>query len=421
MSWGKALLILLGLGALALGAPTLLDRAGPVPDGARPAAGTPEQIERGRQLALAGNCAVCHTARGGAPYAGGRAIGTPFGTVYAGNLTPDEATGLGRWSADHFWRALHEGRGFDGRRLVPAFPYTEFTRLTRADSDALYAWLRTLPPVAQPDRAHELRWPYGTQTALAAWRLAFFRAGSWVDDASKSAEWNRGAYLVNGLGHCGACHTPRNAFGAEQDGSAHLSGAVVDGWEAPPLTALSHAPLPWTEADLFDYLRHGHSARHGSATGPMAPVVQQLAQLPDADVRAMATYLVSFNDTAPTSTLPAQAPPANDAAHRLFTTACGACHHDGSGPLLLGQNIALERNTNLHSARPDNLLRVILEGVQDPASPQQGFMPSFRDAFDDAQVAQLAAYLRQRFAPQQPAWRDLEAASRRVRATPSSH
>ena len=178
---------LLGVAALLLGAPLVLDGI-PAAEGTSPAAATATALERGRQLALAGNCGGCHTARGGAAYAGGRPIGTPFGTVYAGNLTPDADTGLGRWSAAQFRRALRHGVGADGRRLVPAFPYTETTKISDADADALFAWLRSLPPVKQANPPHRLRWPYGTQTALAAWRLAFFRPGAWQDDATKSRE-----------------------------------------------------------------------------------------------------------------------------------------------------------------------------------------------------------------------------------------
>ena len=242
--------------------------------------------------------------------------------------------------------------------------------------------------------------------------------------ATQSAAWNRGAYLVNGLGHCGACHTPRDALGAERGGPSYLAGAMVDGWEAPALTALSRAPVPWTETALFGYLRRGHSAQHGSASGPMAPVVTQLGELPEADVRAMATYLASFNppraDTPGAAALVAQShsreAESTGPAQRMFTTACGACHHDGSGPQLLGQNIPLALSTKLHSERPDNLLRVILGGIREPATAEIGFMPAFRDNLDDTQVAQLAAYMRQRFAPGQPPWPDLAAASARVRA-----
>ncbi|HEY4066384.1 MAG TPA: molybdopterin cofactor-binding domain-containing protein [Burkholderiaceae bacterium] len=378
---------------------------------------TAELIERGRVLAAAGDCVVCHTAPGGVPNAGGRALDTEFGTVYSTNLTPDVATGIGAWSFSAFQRAMREGVSRDGHHLYPAFPYTAFTKASDDDFTALYAYLMTRPAVAATVPKTALAFPFSVRPLMALWNALYLAPGPAAPVATRSAAWNRGAYLVDGLGHCGACHTARNVFGAERVGTAYLGGAMVDGWEAPALTALSRAPIPWSEAELFNYLRRGHSAQHGSAGGPMAPVVQQLAQLPDADVRAMAIYLASFNDPSATVMPAMEAPPLDDAAHRLFTTACGACHHDGSGPQLLGQNIPLALNTNLHSARPDNLLRTILDGIREPASTEQGFMPGFKDAFDDAQVALLVAYLRQRFAPEQPAWTDLPAASARVRAT----
>ena len=405
-------------------------------------------LERGRTLAALGGCVACHTAAGGLSNAGGRALDTPFGTVYATNLTPDPATGIGTWSFSAFQRAMRDGISRDGRHLYPAFPYTAFTRSSDDDLTALYAWLMSQPPVASRVPETKLAFPFNLRPLMALWNALYLAPGPVVAVASRSSEWNRGAYLVDGLGHCGACHSARNALGAERAGTAHLGGAMVDGWEAPPLTALSHAPVPWTEVELYRYLRRGHSSQHGSASGPMAPVVQQLAQLPDADVRAIASYLASFNAPAvvPAAPLGAALDPAQvwatvsattvataladrlvarsntraaistGPAQRLFTTACGACHHDGSGPHLLGQNLPLALNSNLHSARPDNLLQVILDGIREPAAQDIGFMPAFRHHLDDAQMAQLAAYLRQRYAPDQPAWHDLAAASARVRA-----
>jgi nicotinate dehydrogenase subunit B len=261
---------------------------------------------------------------------------------------------------------------------------------------------------------------------MAGWNALFHDPAPYRADPARSAEWNRGAYLVNGLGHCGACHTPRNAFGAELGGQAYLAGATVEGWEAPALTALSHAPLPWSADELYRYLRHGHTQQHGIAAGPMAPVVKELSALPDVDIRAMAGYLASFNPAA--DGLPqraeqivvdAQARSAArlDAGQRLFSGACSACHHDGDGPTLLGVNLPLALNSNLHSTRPDNLVRVILEGIQQPASRDIGFMPAFRHSLNDRQIAELASYMRQRFAPDKPAWTDLEAAVGRIRAT----
>ncbi len=384
-------------------------------------------IEKGRVLAAAGDCIVCHTAPGGVPNAGGRAMDTPFGTVYTTNLTPDAASGLGAWSFSAFQRAMREGISRDGHHLYPAFPYTAFTKVSDDDLTAMYAYLMAQPAVASAVPETKLAFPFSLRPLMALWNALYLTPGVVPAAPSQSAEWNRGADLVNGLGHCGACHTARNALGAERGGSATFAGAMVDGWEAPPLTSLSHAPVPWTVAQLYNYLRFGHSAQHGNASGPMAPVVRQLGELPNADVRAMAVYLASFNAPAVASNQLASAPALiaqstareralTGSAQRLFNTACGACHHDGDGPQLLGQNIPLALNSNLHSERPDNLLRVILEGIQEPATRSIGFMPAFKHNLNDEQLAQLAAYMRQRFAPDKPAWRELEAASARARA-----
>ncbi|MDD0811174.1 molybdopterin-dependent oxidoreductase [Curvibacter sp. RS43] len=396
----------------------------------QPASGsiyTQATLERGRLLAAAGDCAVCHTAPGGVPNAGGRAMDTPFGTIYTTNLTPDPDTGLGRWSFSAFQRAMREGVSRDGHHLYPAFPYTSFAKMSDEDLTALYAWLMAQPPVPAQVPQTQLAFPFSLRPLMAGWNALFHDPSPWQPEPSRSPEWNRGAYLVQGVGHCGACHTPRNALGAERGGPAYLSGALVDGWEAPALTALSRAPVPWTQASLYQYLRHGHSAEHGSASGPMAPVVREMAALPDADVQAMATYLASFNTPAPEA--PAQAQrqvaqaatraPLGSPVSRLFEGACGACHHDGDGPRLLGVNVPLSLNSNLHSARPDNLLQAIVHGLRQPASPALGFMPAFGDTFSDAQITELAGYMRQRFAPDQAPWTDVPAALARVRAGPA--
>ncbi|CAN7165353.1 molybdopterin cofactor-binding domain-containing protein [Variovorax paradoxus] len=383
-------------------------------------------IERGRVLAALGDCAVCHTAPGGAPNAGGRAMQTPFGTLYTTNLTPDADTGLGRWSFSAFQRAMREGVSRDGHHLYPAFPYTAFAKTSDDDLQALYAYFMSMPAVRAETPKAELKFPFSMRPLMAGWNALFHDPAPLQPVATQSAEWNRGAYLVNGLGHCGACHTPRNALGAEQGGSAFLSGAMVDGWEAPALTQLSKSAVPWDADALYRYLRNGHSPRHGIAGGPMAEVVRELAQVPDADVRAMATYLASFNP-APAADPQAAAQQVVDnaartqgrllgPAQRMFDSACASCHHDGDGPTLLGVNTPLALNGNLTSARPDNLLRTILDGVREPASQGIGFMPAFRDALDDRQIAELAGYMRARFAPQEPAWKNLPAEVARVRA-----
>ncbi|RZI88860.1 MAG: c-type cytochrome, partial [Variovorax sp.] len=307
-------------------------------------------IERGRTLAALGDCVVCHTAPGGTPNAGGRAMDTPFGTLYTTNLTPDTATGLGAWSFTAFQRAMREGISRDGHHLYPAFPYTAFAKSSDDDLQAIYAYLRSLPAVHAETPKSELRFPYSVRPLMAGWNALFHDPAPYQPVATQSAEWNRGAYLVNGLGHCGACHTPRNAMGAEQGGSAFLAGAIADGWEAPALTALSKAAVPWDADALYRYLRDGHSPRHGFAGGPMAEVVRELQQVPDEDIRAMSTYLASFNPQPKDAPELARQAVASAAATRgqllgpaqaLSNMRCASCHHDGNGPTLLGVNTPL--------------------------------------------------------------------------------
>ena len=433
---------LAGLGAAALGwrpaiAPVLASPVGLY---------SADVIARGRVLAALGNCVACHTAEGGAPNAGGRPMATPFGTVYTSNLTPDPATGIGLWSFSAFQRAMREGVSRDGHRLYPAFPYTAFSQVNDDDLTTLYAWLMAQTPVRQVVPETRLAFPFNLRPLLGLWNALHLQAGpvpaadrAAAPPAADALRWARGAALVNGLGHCGACHTPRDALGAERRRQAYLGGALADGWEAPALGALSRSPVPWTEAALRQYLRQGHHAEHGIAGGPMAGVVRELAAVPDADLADIAHYLVASQP--PDTALAASARGASDAsvlapaqalllaaagqrralagpAQRLFDGACGACHHDGDGPQLLGLNQPLALNHNLHSARPDNLLHTILDGVWQPAFPVIGHMPAFRHALDDAQIAELAGWMRQRFAPEQPPWPDLPAQVALLRAAP---
>ncbi|MBL8348910.1 MAG: molybdopterin-dependent oxidoreductase, partial [Burkholderiaceae bacterium] len=256
-------------------------------------------IERGRQLAAIGNCVGCHTAEGGVPNAGGRPMVTPFGTVVSTNLTPDPVHGIGQWSFSAFQRAMREGLSRDGRHLYPAFPYTAFRQASDDELTAIYAWLMSQPAVAQPVPPTRLAFPFNLRPLMGLWNALYLQDGPMAAKPGASALWRRGAELVNGLGHCGACHTPRDAFGGERAADAYLAGAVVDGWEAPPLGALSRSPVPWTEAAMLQYLQRGHHAEHGIAGGPMASVVQGLAQVPEPDLRAMAHYLVSLQPAAP--------------------------------------------------------------------------------------------------------------------------
>jgi nicotinate dehydrogenase subunit B len=382
-------------------------------------------IARGQQLAALGDCAVCHTSANGILNAGGKPLPTPFGTIYSTNITPDVDTGIGAWSYAAFERAMREGIHRDGRHLFPAFPYTHFARTTDADMQALYAYLMAQPAVRAETPSNALAFPFNQRPLMAGWNALFHKRGAFQPDPAKSEIWNRGAYLVEGLGHCSACHSPRNALGAEVAG-AHLAGGFADSWEAPALTSLSRAPIPWSEDELYAYLRTGESRLHGVAAGPMAPVVKELAALPDSDIRAMAVYLASYNETsmdrAAQQALAARlevstgtrASAAAGIGARLYQGACAVCHEVGGAPLF-GSRPSLALNSNLHSGVPDNLIQVILHGIAKPAATDLGYMPAFKDSLTDGQVAELATYLRRQFAPDQPAWTGVEAAVGRIR------
>ena len=358
-----------------------------------------EQVTRGAYLARVGDCAACHTLPGGAAYAGGRGIETPFGVVYASNLTPDASTGLGQWTADDFWQALHHGRSRDGHLLYPAFPYPEYTRVTRIDADALFAFLRSVPPVQQVNRAHGLRFPYRTQTALALWRALYFRPGVWQETPQQSPEWNRGAYLVEGLGHCGSCHTPRNALGAP-DKAAALAGALVPGahWWAPALQQTDQAGVAhWPQAEVVALLTTGVAAQAG-VSGPMAEVVWgSLQYLTADDAQAMATYLRSL-PVRPGVPRAAQAASSAVLARGrgLYDDQCAPCHGtEGQGKP--GAFAALAGNRAVVMAEPLNVIQIVLRGGYLPATagnPRPHGMPPFRQALSDADIADVISYIR---------------------------
>jgi nicotinate dehydrogenase subunit B len=272
---------------------------------------------------------------------------------------------------------------------------------------------------------NKLAFPFKLRPLMAGWNALFHDSATFAPNAAQSAIWNRGAYLVEGLGHCGACHSPRNTLGAEK-AEAYLAGGFAEGWEAPALTSLSQAPIPWSEDELFAYLRTGESRFHGVAAGPMAPVVKELAALPDDDIRAMAVYLGSFSGNAigkaeqeslaarlETST-GMQAVSASSPGARLYDGACAVCHKVGGAPLF-GSRPSLALNSNLHSAAPDNLIQVILHGISAPASSDLGYMPGFKDSFNDRQIAELLSWLRRQFAPDKPPWTGVDAAIGRLR------
>ena len=360
---------------------------------------TPQWVERGAYLALAGNCAGCHTARGGAAFAGGFGIATPFGTVYSSNLTPDPASGIGAWSAGDFWRAMHNGRSKDGRLLYPAFPYPNYTQVTREDSDAIHAFLMTQPAVAQPNRAHELRFPYDRQIALAAWRALFFRPGVFEPQPDRSVEWNRGAYLVRGLGHCEACHSTRNALGATRGGT-ELGGGLIplQHWYAPSLASASEAGVAtWKIEDIVALLGTGTSSQ-GSTLGPMAQVVYRSTQYLDpGDLQAMAVFLKELpQSAAPPPAGPPPEPAVMARGATLYKDRCAGCHGaEGQGAARAYRPLAGNRKVML--SMPTNVVRVIVEGGFPPTTqgnPRPFGMPPFGHSLSNAEIADLASYVR---------------------------
>ena len=329
---------------------------------------------------------------------------------------------------------MRDGISREGKHLYPAFPYTAFRNIDDADMQALYAYLMSQTPVKQVQPANALRFPFNMRPLMAGWNALFLRKGEVQAQPQQSAQWNRGQYLVNGLGHCAACHSPRNLMGAEKGGASFLAGGMVDGWEAPALNSLSKAPTPWTEDQLFNYLSTGYSDAHGVAAGPMGPVVSELAKLPRTDVRAMAVYLASLNGSAeaastmPAPTVTAQkvtvatvSPQSLSNGQRVFEGSCQGCHADGLGPKLFGVSPSLATNTNVHSALPDNLIKVIQQGIANPATADLGYMPGFKDSLSNTQISDLAAYLRSRFAPNEPQWTGLQDKVAYLKANPGSH
>ncbi len=386
---------------------------------------SPERIAQGAVLAGAGYCATCHTIKNGEPYAGGYAMRTGFGTIYSTNITPDPATGIGNWSEDAFRRAMREGVARDGSHLFPAFPYDHFTKMSDDDISALYAYFMTRPAVVSPPRANEMPFPLGFRPLQAGWKLLFFRTGRFAPYSTQSADWNRGAYLAQGVSHCGACHTPRNLLGAEKTGDVY-AGASIDNWIAPPLTGANPSPMPWSEDELFAYLRKGVSHYHGTSAGPMAPVVHDgLSHLPDSDIHAIATYFAEVDGA---SMRKAEIQPAlqkalaanqidtglhYDPANRLFTAACASCHYNSSeDPNPLRPDLALNSAINLDD--PTNLIRVVLYGINAKDGAPGIVMPSFM-GWSDADIVKIASYLRSTKTDKSP-WQNLEKKVATIRA-----
>ena len=358
----------------------------------------PALVARGAELAALGDCAGCHTAPGGRAYAGSYRLQTPFGAIYSSNLTPDPDTGIGRWSLPAFVRAMREGVSREGSNLYPALPYDHFTRVSDEDLGALYAFLEAGEPVRADRPANELPFPLSWRPLLTGWKLLFLRDRRFRPDPGRDAQWNRGAYLVEGLGHCGACHTPRNSLGAEETDRA-LQGGVAEGWSSWPLSGDG-----WSEDSFYWYLRVGVDRFHGAAAGPMAPVSWNLGRVADADVRAMAHYLASA--AGPVRGSPRDDPAVEESGMpgaAIFAGACNACHGQAS-PMHAAGYPYLNTSTAVQADDPGNVLRVILGGIRpNPARPGPQ-MPSYATMLSDEQVAAVAAYVRARYAPERPAW-----------------
>ena len=355
-----------------------------------------ETIERGKALVIAGDCASCHTADLAKPFAGGKRIDTPFGAVYSPNLTPDRETGIGAWSDQDFVGALRFGVDPDGSRYYPAFPYPNFTKLTRPDILAIRAYLATLTPFPNQAPPPTLRFPLNYRAVMRLWNYLFFRPGILEPDQQKGTDWNRGRYLVEGLGHCGVCHTPKNMFGADKRGRAFAGGAV-GGWFAPRLDAAERSGLKsWSVDDIAEYLASGRNGR-SHADGPMAEVVvNSTSRMSDADIHAIAVYLKSL-PAGPQE--PEVLPPPETsmkAGQAIYARACIACHEaDGSGAPRIYP--PLPGNPLLQSADPASTLRIILDGAQSittPRAPNKGSMPGYAKDLSDQQIADVTNYIR---------------------------
>jgi len=354
------------------------------------------QVERGKYLVDAGDCQACHTTKGGKPFAGGLPIETPFGVIYSPNITPDRETGIGEWTDDQFYRALHEGIANDGSHLYPAFPYPWYTKVTRDDALAIRAYLNSLDPIKAERQPNSLIWPLNYREVMAGWNELYFTKGEFSPDPKKSADWNRGAYLVEGLGHCGACHTPLNFAGAAKT-SDRLQGGTLQDWYAPSLTGdLRRGLGNWSKADIVAFLKTGRNKRT-AAYGPMAEVItDSTSKLNDSDLTAIASYLKDVPAPAAEKVPSKPDPKLVQAGQAIYLDNCSACHRSngegtpGTFPPLKGDATAQDRD-------PTTIIRVILDGahaVATDAHPTPLSMPAFDWKLSDEQIAAVANYVR---------------------------
>ncbi len=411
-----AVLLVLALAAFALA------WRPPIAETSAPGTFAPGLVQQGARLASLGNCISCHTSADGAPFAGGRGVPTPFGTIYATNITPEAQTGIGRWSEEAFRRALRDGVSRDGHLLYPAFPYDHFTHLQDGDIQALYAYLMTRTPVHAAPVANRLAFPLQFRPLVAGWNLLFLDKGPRPAEPALSAEWNRGAYLADALGHCSACHSPRNALGAEDRDHA-FAGGEAEGWHASALNANAESPVPWTTEALARYLRTGLVADHAMTAGPMQDVVRSLSEADAADVHAIASYITAQMGPANPETQTREAA-ARRRAHdplprdgseggRLYADNCASCHDAGRG---LSSNSALHLSlaVALYMPDPRNLLHIVRQGIQPVAARPGRWMPPFEGTLTEDQLATLAAWLRSQATSEAP-WPDLAHAVQNTR------
>ena len=369
---------------------------------AAPANPTTQVIARGEYLARAGDCVACHTEPTGKPFAGGRAMPTPFGAIYVPNITPDDETGIGRWTADEFYRMMHTGISRDGTLLYPAMPFAQYTKVTREDCDAIFAYLQSLPPVKQKNRPHELRFPFNKRELLVGWRALYFKQGEYQPDPAQTAQWNRGAYLVEGLGHCTMCHTAVNALGGTKESTEFEGGMIPNqNWYAPSLTSNREGGLgDWSIKEISDLLQVGISDR-ATVYGPMAEVTyHSLQYMTDEDIAAMAVYLKSLPkrdaEPPPPSSARLVQPAVMESGRSIYTRQCAMCHGaEGRGfpphyPPLAG-------NPSITMATPVNPIRIVLNGGYPPGTrknPRPHGMPPFAHILGDEEVAAVVTYIR---------------------------
>ena len=357
---------------------------------------SPDPVARGRYLAVAGDCKACHTNPGGASFAGARPIRTPFGIIYSANITPDPKTGIGGWSEADFYRAMHKGVAHGGKNLYPVFPYTYFTRMSRDEVDAIWAYLRTLQPVYQVKPSNQLPFPLNIRPLMAIWNALFFKSGEFRPNPAMSPEWNRGAYLVWGPGHCGGCHTPKNFLGADRNRRA-LQGNRLDNWVALNLTGDPRTGLAsWSKGDIVEYLQSGRNAR-AAASGSMQEVVYySTSRMSASDLEAIATYLKALPASARMRPVKLPSGQAMRAGAAIFADACAACH-GANGEGQLRHYPALTGDVPVQAGDPSTIIRIILEGsraVPTPAKPTAPGMPAFASKLSDDEIASVATFVR---------------------------